>query len=619
LPNKTDTNLFTTFHVPIDTLPHGGHYVLPDNLLPFILFFLKQIKGLLLLIACTSAAEAISISYTYWFIGKIAKIDSFDFQFMMTGLFIVAISPIASNVLNYLKNTLYIPFFGNMIRRQCFYYTSQQSLSYFQNDYAGRIANKILQCSSALRDATLSVIGSMVSVCTLIVTNAVLLSQVNMILALPLIIWAVLFISILSYFLPRIKQRTSLAAECMSTLTGQIVDSISNILLAKYFARTKEEDIRTLGFLEAYGQGMSHALQKTTQQSIALGVINFLLISSVLFIGYIISKESGQHGVAALIMALPMVIQTTFLSSRVMNEMSSIFENIGTVQNSIALLSKPHTITDKPDAKDLVINKGQSGILFKNVSFSYNHADRPVLNNFNLEIKSGEKIGLTGRSGEGKSTIISLLMRSFDIDQGEILVAGNNITEITQDSLRRNISVVTQDNYLFHRSVLDNIRYGRPDATMEEVIQAAQKACAHEFIEEFIDSHGRKGYNAFIGEHGVKLSGGQRQRVDIARAILKDSPILVLDEATSSMDSRSEAAIQTALETVMDGKTVIAIAHRLSTLKKVDRIIVIENGVIVESGTHDSLIGNGDSHYAHLWSLQTKSLPTNDELKGIRI
>ncbi|MDY0028723.1 MAG: ABC transporter ATP-binding protein [Pseudobdellovibrionaceae bacterium] len=569
------------------------------------MFFLKQIKGLLFLIACLSAIEAVSISYTYWFVGQITQIERLALPFILTGIAIVAISPIASNLLNYLKNTLYIPHFGNMIRRQCFYHTSRQSISYFQNDFSGRIANKILQCSSALRDAALSVIGSLVSVCTLIISNAILLSHVNFLLALPLIVWTASFIIILGYFLPKIKHRTSLAAECMSTLTGQIVDSISNILLAKYFARTKDEDLRTLGFLEAYGHGMSYALQKTTQQSIALGCINFLLVTSVILIGYTISRDDSLQGVSALVMALPMVLQTTFLSSRIMNEMSSLFENVGTIQNSIELLSKPHTIIDNPHAKDLIISKDQSGIIFKNVSFRYEKTNYFVLNKFSLEIQPGEKVGITGRSGEGKSTIISLLMRAFDIDTGEILVGGRNIKDVTQDSLRRNISVVTQDNYLFHRSVLENIRYGRTDATTEDIIHAAKLACAHEFIEAFVDDHGNKGYEALIGEHGVKLSGGQRQRIDIARAILKNSPILILDEATASMDSESEDTIQTALESVMDGKTVIAVAHRLSTLKKMDRIIVIENGAIIESGTHDTLIRNSDSHYAHLWTLQT--------------
>lgn len=600
------TSFLDMFRVRVDHLPNGGDFSLPNKLWSFVWFFLKQIKPLLFLIALTSAIEAISISYTYWFIGEISKIKVFDASFMLLGICIVAITPISSNFLIFLKNALYVPYFGNMIRRQCFHYVSGQSISYFQNDFSGRIANKLLQCSSALRDATLSVLGFMVSVCMLIITNATLLSKISIILALPIIIWTFLFISILLYFLPRIKQRTVIAAECMSTLTGQIVDTFSNILIAKYFSRTAHENSRALSFLEAYGNSMSDALLKSTQQSICLGIINIILVVSTMYIGYGIVAVNGTGDISVLVMALPMVIQTTFLSNRIMNEMSSIFENIGTVQNSVDILSKPLNVIDKPNAIDFIIPTGQADIIFNNVTFQYSQTADTVLNLFNLQIKAGEKIGLIGRSGEGKSTIISLLVRAFDVERGTIMIAGQNIADVTQDSLRRNISIVTQDNYLFHRSVLDNIRYGRPDATLEDVINAAKSAQAHDFIEKLVDHDGRRGYEAYVGERGVNLSGGQRQRIDIARAILKDAPILIFDEATSSMDSESEEVIQTALQSVMAGKTVIAVAHRLSTLRKMDRIVVLDQGRVVEEGSHDDLIQKADGHYARLWMLQTE-------------
>lgn len=602
---RAKSTFFSRFIIRVDSLPNGGQFTLPNKLGPFIWFFLRQIKPLLFLIASAAAIESISISYTYWYIGEISKAKAFDLAFLLLGLLIVAIGPLASNLLTFLKNNLYIPYFGNMVRRQCFHYVSGQSISYFQNDFSGRIANKLLQCSSALRDATMSVIGSMISVCTLILTNTILLSKVNIILALPLIIWTILFIFILFHFLPRIKQRTVFAAECMSALTGQIVDTFSNILIAKYFSRTAHENDRALNFLEAYGNSMSKALLKSTQQSISLGFINFSLIAATMLIGYDMVVRNNIGGISVLVMALPMVIQTTFLSGRIMSEMSSIFENIGTVQNSIDVLSKPYDIIDKPNSKDLIVTSDKAEIIFKNVTFNYSQTADPILSEFNLQIKAGEKIGLIGRSGEGKSTIISLLVRAFNIDSGEILIAGRNIEDVTQDSLRQNISLVTQNNYLFHRSVLDNIRYGRPEAGLDEVIAAAKSAQAHDFIENLVDHEGRRGYEAYVGERGVKLSGGQRQRIDIARAILKNAPILIFDEATSSMDSEGEGAIQNALNRVMNGKTVIAVAHRLSTLRQMDRIVVIDQGKVVEEGIHDILIQQ-NGHYARLWALQTE-------------
>lgn len=601
---------YKVFRVNINHLPNEGDFVLPQKFWPFVYFFLKQANGLLLLISILAAAEAISISFTYWFIGQIVSDRLLDIQFLILGIFILAVRPIAENCLRFCENALYIPYFGNMIRRQCFYYTSQQSLSYFQNDFSGRIANKILQCSSALRDATLSIVLALVFVCTLLLANIVLILNFDVLLAIPLIIWAVAYICILYHFLPKIKERTTVAAEAMSTLTGQIVDSFSNILVAKYFARIQHEDKRAVGFLEDYGQKMSYALTKSTQQSIALSIINFLLLVSTVSIGYFMVSNDFRSGIAALAMTLPMVLQTTFWSGWIMGEMSKIFENIGTVKEGVEILTRPHEISDKRDAANLKTPEGKADITFKNVSFHYCGDDAPVLNSFNLDIKAGQKVGLVGSSGAGKSTIINLLVRAHDIKQGEICIAGQNIFNITQDSLRENIAIVTQDSYLFHRSVLDNICYGKLDASTDDIIAAAKHANAHDFIQNLQDNEGRKAYDAYVGERGVKLSGGQKQRIGIARAMLKEAPILILDEATSALDSESEQAIQEGLKNVMQNKTVIAIAHRLSTLRQMDRIIVLENGRIVEDGTHDQLLQQTDSHYKTIWNLQSEDFIT---------
>jgi ATP-binding cassette subfamily B multidrug efflux pump len=339
--------------------------------------------------------------------------------------------------------------------------------------------------------------------------------------------------------------------------------------------------------------------------------LNSLLLIFTTLAGLWLIANGGADstiGVAALAMALPMALQATFQSGWIMFEVSGISENLGRVQDTIDTLAKPHKVVDKKDAPDLRVENNKADIAFKNVSFNYGQAvgtDGPILENFSLDIPAGQKVGLVGRSGAGKTTVTGLLVRAHDIPRGEILVAGQNIADVTQDSLRRHITVVTQDSYLFHRSVRDNIAYGFPDATQEQIEEAARRANAHEFILKLEDNRGRKGYDAHVGERGVKLSGGQRQRVSIARAILKPAPILILDEATSALDSESEHAIQDALEDIMQDKTVIAIAHRLSTLRLMDRIIVMDAGVIIEDGSHDELIRRKNGHYAMLWSLQS--------------
>lgn len=593
------------FQIDINHLPNDGDFTLPDKFWPFIWFFLKQIKWVLLLIGTVAAIEAISIGVTYWFFGQLVERQDFSFEFLMLGIGIFALVPITANLLRYSENALYLPYFGNMVRRQCFYYTARQGLTYFQNDFAGRIANKLLQCGPALRDAALSVVGALVFVGTLLLTNIVLMIRFDIMLALPLMIWAVLYILILRHYLPVIKARSTVTAESMSTLTGQVVDSFTNILAAKYFARTNHEDARAVHFLEDHGKNMHYLYSKTTQQSIAIGVINFALVASTMAIGYwLVTGEKGV-GASALAMALPMVIQTTFWSGWIMNEMSRIFESLGTVQEAMETLSKPHSVVDRKDADTLSVPGNRAEIIFQNVFFNYGDKDSPVLEKFDLHIPAGQKLGLVGRSGAGKSTITSLLVRAYDVQKGAILIAGQNIADVTQESLRRQITVVTQDSYLFHRSVLENIRYGQPAAKMNDVIEAAGRASAHDFIKDVADNRGRQAYDAHVGERGVKLSGGQKQRIGIARAILKDAPILILDEATSALDSESEHAIQSALENIMEGKTVIAIAHRLSTLRQMDRIIVMEKGRIIEDGTHDELIAVSNGHYAKLWSMQS--------------
>lgn len=591
-------------HIEIDRLPPEGLDTLPNKLIPFIWFFLRQVKGPVFGIAIAEAAFAILISVMFWYVGQLVEQSEYAMAMLWVGLALLAIRIVTGTLCEVLYHLIYIPYVGNLIRRQLYWYTARQSLSYFQNDFAGRIANKLIQSAPALRDAIKSTIGSVLFALTFTFSNLYFMSQAHWLLALPLLVWLVGYALTLCYFVPKVKRRSHRHSEDMSTLTGQVVDSLTNFLPTKYFAQTAYEDRRVVGLLKQHSKSFRHVTATIFKMTVVIDILNTLLLLSVALVGFWMIDEYGQVGIAAMAMALPMALQATFQSGWIMFEISGIFENLGAVQEGIDTLSKPHDVTDKKDAEILDLNGEQAAIAFNHVAFHYGQDVKRVMEDFTLSIPAGQKVGLVGQSGAGKSTITSLLVRAYDIESGSITINGKNIADVTQDSLRRHITVVTQDSYLFHRSVIDNIRYGRPEATLEEVIEAAKKASAHDFIQTLEDSRGRRGYDAHVGERGVKLSGGQRQRIGIARAILKDAPILILDEATSALDSESEHAIQNALESIMDGKTVIAVAHRLSTLRQMDRILVMQAGQIIEDGTHDELLAmNG--HYARLWAMQS--------------
>lgn len=588
----------------IDRIPEGGLDTLPNKLWPFIWFFLRQIKGLLVLMLFLELFVATGVSLMFWYVGELVRNAQYSEAIILAGIGLLLMRQAGGGALHALYDLVYTPHFGNLVRRQLYWYTARQSLAFFQNDFAGRIANKMLQ-APALRDAVKSVVGSVWFAGIFTISNLWLIARVDVWLAVPLAIWLVLYALTLFYFVPRVQRRSKIHAESMSTLTGQVVDSLTNFLPTKYFAQTSYEDKRLIGLLRTH----SHTFRNTTGtiwiMSVVVDFINSLLLVATATIGFWLIETQGQQGVAAMAMALPMALQATFQSGWIMFEVSSIFENLGTVQDIIDTISKPHTVKDKREARDIKLESGKAAIRFVSVNFNYGQEGKPVLKNFNLEIPAGQKVGLVGRSGAGKSTITSLLVRAYDLEAGKILLDGQDISEVTQDSLRKQITMVTQDSYLFHRSVLENIGYGNHGASKDEIIKAAKRASAHEFIETLVDNKGRKAYDAHVGERGVKLSGGQRQRIGIARAILKDTPILILDEATSALDSESEHAIQYALETVMVGKTVIAIAHRLSTLRQMDRIIVMEAGQIIEDGTHNQLLSFPQGHYAKLWKMQS--------------
>jgi len=592
------------FYMDIDRLPPEGMDELPVRLWPFIWFFCKQIKGLLLLKLGLEFFAALFLSGLFWYISFLASQGEFTWSVVFIGLSLLCGFLISEGLISALYHLVYTNAVGNIIRRQLYWLTARQSLSFFQNDFAGRIANKLLQSAPALRDALEIASGPAWYVAVFTVSNIVLMGMHSPWLAIVMISWLMTYVYLLLCHSPKIQFESVRHSEDMSELTGQVVDSFSNFPTIKFFAKEEQEDIRTVDLLKRH----SHSMRRIGVRIFILdfwsslsNVVMLVAMTSVCI--WLVITDQKDGSVFAL--ALPMSLQAVFQSEWIKVQISSFFENLGRVQEVMEALSKPIMIVDKPDAKDLSVTSKKANIVFDNVSFNYGKEEgMPVLDAYSLDIPAGQKVGLVGRSGAGKSTVTSLLLRAYDIADGSITIGGQNIADVTQASLRRSITIVTQDSYLFHRSILDNIRYGNPEASEQEVIRASKQANAHGFIEGLVDNKGRQGYEAHVGERGVKLSGGQRQRIAIARAFLKKAPILLLDEATSALDSESEKAIQDAFEDIMKGKTVIAIAHRLSTLRQMDRIIVMDEGKIVEDGTHDALLAQ-KGHYAKLWSMQS--------------
>ncbi len=475
-----------------------------------------------------------------------------------------------------------------------------QSMAFYQDEFAGRIATKVMQTSLAVRDTWLIFTDILVYVVIYFVTLVAVLGAFDGWLVAPFLGWLVLYLATLWYFVPRLGKVAQAQADARSLMTGRITDAYTNIATVKLFSHSQREAQFARGAMQefmttAYGQMRLVTGFETINQTLSVA-----LIASSAAVGLWLWTQ-GAVGVGAVAATSAMAFRLNGISHWVMWEMATLFEHIGTVQDGMATLSRTRSVVDRPDAQTLTVPRGE--VRFENVAFAYG-GTRKVIDGLNLVIRPGEKIGLVGRSGAGKSTVVNLLLRLYDLEGGRILVDGQDIAGVTQDSLRRQVGMVTQDTSLLHRSVRENIVYGRPDASEAEMLRAAERAEAHDFIVGLTDPKGRKGYDAHVGERGVKLSGGQRQRVAIARVMLKDAPILLLDEATSALDSEVEAAIQHSLYKLMEGKTVVAIAHRLSTIMAMDRLVVMEQGRIVETGDHASLLAAGGI-YARLWAHQS--------------
>ena len=475
-----------------------------------------------------------------------------------------------------------------------------QSLGFYQDEFAGRVSAKVMQTALSLRDVVMTLADMVTYVLVYFITSGVILATLDGWLLLPFIGWIIGFALVMRFLIPKLGRTAAAQADARSLMTGRITDAYSNITTVKLFSHGAREAAYAKQSMEEFMVTVHAQMRLATMLHTCSFLVNTSLTLSTAALGIWLWHQ-GQVGVGAVATAMAMALRVNGLSQYIMWESARLFENIGTVSDGMSTLSKPQTILDKPNAPPLKVVRGE--IKFDKVDFSY-EAGKPLLQDFNLTIRPGEKVGLIGRSGAGKSTIVNLLLRFYEPQNGTISIDGQNVGDVTQESLRAQIGLVTQDTSLLHRSVRDNIVYGRPNATDEEMMQAAERAEAADFIPNLSDAKGRRGYDAHVGERGVKLSGGQRQRIAIARVMLKDAPILLLDEATSALDSEVEAAIQESLDKMMDGKTVIAIAHRLSTIAAMDRLIVLDKGHIVEQGTHAELLAQ-NGLYAKLWSRQS--------------
>jgi ATP-binding cassette, subfamily B, multidrug efflux pump len=594
--------------IKADTLPKEPIRHLPDRVLPFVWHFVRQAKWQFIVITALFSISNMMITFIPYTIkmivdavergSAIGQMASSEFYFAIIVFVVMLAVRSLLEIICYMLCASSYSSFTNMIRRQVSQYVNNHSYRYFQDDFAGRISSKVMDSPSAIQNFVFTLIDQGLYIIVLFTGTFLMFLYTIPEFSGVLLIWIFVYILIMCIMIPRIRARTTIAAKNKNIFTGRMVDVISNVLLVKLFARRAYEDNVMLGLARGNAHGFI-ARDHTSQLMQSLIFVTLIGLTGAAL--WIMAGEFKQGtlsvGQASMLLTSLMVIYNNSLWASSM--FTDLFRNYGEIYEGIDLITQAHDVTDTKTAKNLVITKGD--VLIKDLTFTY--PGRPVFENLNLHIPAGQKIGLVGPSGAGKSTLVQLMLRLFDVQAGGIYIDSDNIADVYQDSLRSQIAVIPQNSDLLHRSIRDNIKYGRLDATDEEIVEAARKAFAHEFILELADKNGQTGYDALVGERGVKLSGGQRQRIAIARAILKNAPILLLDEATSALDSDSEAKIQTALFELMKGRTVIAIAHRLSTIAHMDRLIVMHDGRIIEDGNHETLLAMGGL-YASLWQRQ---------------
>ena len=616
------SRLFDWLEGYVDPFPEELPEKPPATLFGFVFYYTWPFRYLLVAAAAVAVVVALLEIWLFSLVGNLVDWladstpetfwENYQYPLLGIGLLVLVILPVLKFIYEAVHHQGLMGNFPMRTRWQAHRYLLRQSLAFYQNDFAGRVATKMMQTALGVRDAVMKATEVLLYVTTYFTGAVILFGSSEWRMALPMIVWLGGYLICLWYFIPKMQDVSRDQAEARSVVTGRVVDSYTNIATVKMFAHARDEDRYAREGMDDFMVTVNQQMRLGTWLTIVLNFLNaFLLFCVAATAIWLWQLELVTTG--AIAFAIGLVLRMQGMSQWILWEVANLFENIGVIIDGIETISRDQEVTDSPDAQPLKVRRGE--IVYQDIHFNYgktrDDVSKGVIDGMSLTIQAGEKVGIVGRSGAGKSTLTNLLLRFYDLEAGAILIDEQSVADVTQESLRAHIGMVTQDTSLLHRSVLENITYGTPGTSFEQVVAAARKAHADEFIQQLEDLGGRHGYDAHVGERGVKLSGGQRQRIAIARVLLKDAPILVLDEATSALDSEVEAAIQESLYSLMEGKTVIAIAHRLSTIAAMDRLVVMDQGAVVESGSHQELL-EFDGIYASLWRRQSGGFLAND-------